>query len=346
MSAKKILKNVDFWIMALPILFGFFLPELIKKNTSFLWTWQFFFPLTMMASYFLTAYFCQKEPGKNQTILEKLLALLPILLIAIEVTLLFPMLYLPLSTFRLINAICGFVFLWIGNLLPKIEQNQTLGIRTPWTLQNRDNWNYTHRVCGKVWMVCGALLLFFQFVSKEKISLIASIFLLVAICITPIWISWYKAQSQKREKIWTSTPYPSSKWKTIALLVVLFGVGMVVVLVFVLGKFSVDLQSDRLVIQATFEHGITLPLEEIEDMKLIFTPNGNRLVGYQTPSLQMGEFYSDELGSYRTYIWTSSPLSIEVDYDGQILVFNQEDEKKTEQLYDQIVAQKEETNFQ
>lgn len=198
MDVKKILRNVDFWIMALPIFFGFFLPQSLKENTFFIWTWQIFSPLTMMISYFLTNYFFQKESGKNQKILEKFLPLMPILLIAIEAALLFSTLYLPLSTFRLINAICGFIIFWIGNLLPKIEQNQVLGIRTSWTLQNRDNWNYTHRICGKVWTFCGAFLLFLQFLPNEKVSLIASLFLLMIICIAPIWISWNKAKKQNQ----------------------------------------------------------------------------------------------------------------------------------------------------
>ncbi len=345
MSAKKILRNVDFWIMMIPMIFGFFLPQATKKNTLFLWTWQFFFPLTMMVSYFLIVYISQKEPEKNQKILEKLLALLPILLITMEVILLFPILHLPLSTFRLMNAICGFIIFWIGNWLPKIEQNQTLGIRTFWTLQNRDNWNYTHRLGGQVWTSCGVLLLFLQFLPNEKVSIIASVSLVVVICIAPIWISWNKAQKQKREKTWTGTPF-SSQWGKIALISVLLGTGIFVVLVFVLGKFSVDVQNDYLIIQATFERNITLPFSQIEDIQLIVTPNGDKLTGYQTSFLQMGDFYSDEIGRYRTYTWSSSSLSIEVDYDEKIIIFNQEDEEKTEQLYSKILAQKKEMDFQ
>lgn len=48
----------------------------------------------------------------------------------------------------------GAVFIVIGNYLGKVRQNYFLGIRTPWTLNNEDNWNKTQRFGG--WMFVGA----------------------------------------------------------------------------------------------------------------------------------------------------------------------------------------------
>ena len=44
-----------------------------------------------------------------------------------------------------------------GNYLPKCKRNYTLGIKLPWTLDNEDNWNKTHRFAGFVWVLGGIL---------------------------------------------------------------------------------------------------------------------------------------------------------------------------------------------
>lgn len=53
----------------------------------------------------------------------------------------------------------GLVFMIIGNYLPKSRQNYTMGIKLPWTLNDEDNWNKTHRLGGKIYMFCGLLMI-------------------------------------------------------------------------------------------------------------------------------------------------------------------------------------------
>ncbi len=51
----------------------------------------------------------------------------------------------------------GVLFMIVGNYLPKSRQNYTFGIKLPWTLNDEENWNKTHRFAGKVWVLCGVL---------------------------------------------------------------------------------------------------------------------------------------------------------------------------------------------
>lgn len=51
----------------------------------------------------------------------------------------------------------GVLFMVIGNYLPKSRQNHTFGIKLPWTLEDTENWNRTHRFAGKLWVLCGAV---------------------------------------------------------------------------------------------------------------------------------------------------------------------------------------------
>jgi uncharacterized membrane protein len=46
----------------------------------------------------------------------------------------------------------------IGNYLPKLKYNYTVGIKLPWTLASEENWRKTHRFAGFVWIICGILL--------------------------------------------------------------------------------------------------------------------------------------------------------------------------------------------
>ena len=49
----------------------------------------------------------------------------------------------------------GAAFIVLGNYLPVIKRNSTLGIKTPSTLASDYVWTQTHRVMGKVWVGMG-----------------------------------------------------------------------------------------------------------------------------------------------------------------------------------------------
>ncbi len=53
----------------------------------------------------------------------------------------------------------GCLFVVIGNYLPKCRQSYTLGIKLPWTLNDEDNWNRTHRFAGRLWTVGGLVMI-------------------------------------------------------------------------------------------------------------------------------------------------------------------------------------------
>ena len=59
----------------------------------------------------------------------------------------------------LILTLIGVLFIFIGNYLPKLRQNYTVGIKLPWTLADEDNWARTHRLGGKLFVACGLLTL-------------------------------------------------------------------------------------------------------------------------------------------------------------------------------------------
>ncbi len=55
----------------------------------------------------------------------------------------------------IVTAMVGLVVVISGNYLPKCKRNYTIGIKLPWTLDDEENWNHTHRFSGFVWVVGG-----------------------------------------------------------------------------------------------------------------------------------------------------------------------------------------------
>ena len=56
---------------------------------------------------------------------------------------------------KLLLPALGLSFAGFGWYMPKIHQNYFAGFKLPWTLENEDNWNETHKVAGKIWMYGG-----------------------------------------------------------------------------------------------------------------------------------------------------------------------------------------------
>ena len=98
------------------------------------------------------------------------------------------------------SAFFSLLFLIAGNYLPKVRQNRTLGIKIKWTLQNEENWNLTHRLAGKIWVMCGVLQLLAGFILPEN-AVFAVLMILTAIAvIVPTVYSWQLSKKQSSEE--------------------------------------------------------------------------------------------------------------------------------------------------
>jgi len=60
----------------------------------------------------------------------------------------------------------------VGNIVGKIERNFFVGLSLPWTIASVENWRATHRLTGKLMVVCGALLLISNWVIPNKFIII------------------------------------------------------------------------------------------------------------------------------------------------------------------------------
>ena len=55
----------------------------------------------------------------------------------------------------IVSILMGGIFILLGNYISKNHQNYTVGIKLPWTLNSEENWNRTHRMAGKLWILAG-----------------------------------------------------------------------------------------------------------------------------------------------------------------------------------------------
>ncbi|MCK5156398.1 MAG: SdpI family protein [Spirochaetales bacterium] len=66
----------------------------------------------------------------------------------------------PVKIDVIIRVLIGILFITIGNYLPQAKQNYTFGIKTPWTLDNEEVWNRSHRFGGFAFVISGVITIF------------------------------------------------------------------------------------------------------------------------------------------------------------------------------------------
>ena len=89
---------------------------------------------------------------------------------------------------------------WIGNVLPKSRPGFFVGIRTPWTLTDTDNWIATHRLGGKLMMGAGVAIVVASLLPIPPET--TAIVVLVAVAIgagVPLVYSWWYRNRGKRQ---------------------------------------------------------------------------------------------------------------------------------------------------
>jgi len=91
-----------------------------------------------------------------------------------------------------ILALVGLLFICLGNMLPKSRPGFFVGVRTPWTITNTDNWIATHRLAGKLFLLAGLAMIIVALIDvpgtlRTAVVLAAAIFA----ALVPAAYSWW-----------------------------------------------------------------------------------------------------------------------------------------------------------
>ncbi len=81
------------------------------------------------------------------------------------------------------GLLVGFIFLILGNYLPKAKQNYTVGIKVPWALNNEANWNATHRFAGFLYVISGLFIIVAGLLNWQVVLIVAAVVAAIAPCV-------------------------------------------------------------------------------------------------------------------------------------------------------------------
>ncbi len=233
-------------------------------------------------------------------------------------------------------ALLGVMFIFIGNYLPKVKQNRTLGIKISWALINEENWIKTQRFSGKVWVVGGLILLLSIFLPL-KVMVSVAVCIVAALAIIPIVYSYFIYKQHKKEGI-VYTEAPKSGVEKIAVrttavivLIILLGV----VLLMFTGNIEVKCEDTALTVNSTYWTDVEINYSEIETVEYRKDLDvGVRTSGFGSARLSMGIFQNAEFGSYTLYSYTGAKEHIVLTSGKKTLVIGMSNTKETQAIYE------------
>lgn len=172
-------KNKDVIFIALlcllPLIYGFFmydkLPEMLPTHWNFKgeidgYTSKFsaivYLPLALFAATLFSGFVTKEDPKNAENkpkIIRLNLIMLPIFSNILVISSMYIALGNKLNITMLIKLFIALIFIILGNYMPKLKRNYTIGIKTPWTLHDDEIWQKTHRLGGKIMILQGLLIL-------------------------------------------------------------------------------------------------------------------------------------------------------------------------------------------
>ncbi len=239
---------------------------------------------------------------------------------------------------RFVPIIFGVMFIAIGNYMPKVTQNKTLGIKIRWTLCNEENWNKTHRFAGKVWVIMGCVILLSVLLPKNFtiIAVLISLFLSILL---PFVYSYNIYRNHKKEGI----KYDKSvktKADKIGLTITAILVPLIFILVAVLmftGNINIIYNTDGFEINASYSSDLEIKYDDIDDLeyKTDFD-KGIRQYGFYSAKLSLGTFDNDEFGRYTLYAYNKPNDAVVIKSEEKVLVLTGKTDGETREIYNKL----------
>ncbi len=298
-------------------------------------------PLILLAFHLFCLWITGKDP-KNKKQTKKAIGMVFWILPAtsLYVSLIFYSIALGMEiSYEVITLmLIGLMFLVIGNYLPKCKQNYSLGIKVKWAIENEENWNATHRFGGKVWVVCGAVIMLCAFLPEKFIPyvLIGS---LVPTTVIPTLYSYlyYKKQTKQGKYEITQFTPPMPKVYKIITIVCLVAILIFVPLISYTGNIDFVFGENALTIQADYYNDISVNYDSINDIEFReVTVDGLRTSGFGSFRLLMGQFKNDEFGYYTRYTYYKDAGSVVLSIGTEKLVIGGKTLVETKAIYDTL----------
>ena len=134
----------------------------------------------------------QKNIGKKP--LSLVFYIIPIISLTVMTAIYMVSLGIKVNIGFICCVLIGVLFVVMGNILPKAKQNYTFGIKLPWTLNDTENWNKTHRLAGYLFVTSGAVILATSFLANPYILITIAV---LAVAIPTVYSYLYYKKHSK-----------------------------------------------------------------------------------------------------------------------------------------------------
>lgn len=281
-----------------------------------------------------------KQKNQNRKALGMVFWIMPLISLAACGTVYATALGKTMDVGLFMPLVLGALFIILGNYLPKVKQNSTLGIKISWTLNNEENWNLTHRFTGKLWVAGGILALLMALLPLSWVIPVLLIDILV-LSFAPMAYSYRIYKNHKAQGIEYSVPpkTKSPKINRILVIVLVAAIFACVAAVMFTGDITYSCTDSTLRIETNYVNGLELPYKDIDSIELREDFDiGIRAMGFGSPRLSMGAFQNEEFEAYTLYSYNSCDRVILIRSDNKVLVINCQTEEETAVLYQTLVA--------
>lgn len=372
MMIKKNLKTliISSLLTLLPIPIGFALWNVLPNTMAIHWGANgeadgfgsklfviLFIPLLLLAvhwlMFMLSVLIDKRNTAQNPKMIKVVLYTMPT--ISIIISCISYAISLEWNVAPLLPAIIsiptGVGMLIMGNYLPKCRQNFTMGIKIGPTLRSEANWNATHRFAGKIWFVCGALLLLCSLV-PFKFMFYPFLVIVMISTILPMIYS-YRYQAKHPETVdKTRDGISAEKGKQTTKAAVIFTAIFVPVLTVILcvimftGNIHTDFSDNSFTVSATYGTKLTVSYDEVQNVEYMENfDGGQRVYGFGSARLLIGTFQSEQFGDYTRYTYTGKkPCVVVTSKDGDILIIGGKDAAETKAIYEKLKEATDESN--
>lgn len=201
MEMKRIVRTKSFWLSVcvclLPIVVSAVLYNRLPNEVathfgadfkpdgySPKWMAAFLMPGILLCLNVLVWFMTENDPrkagiNKNMKLLSHWIV--PVISIIVQAVVIFHALGGGIGIVRIIPVLVGLILVIAGNYMPKCRRNYTTGIKLPWTLHDDENWNKTHRLGGRLMVLCGFAIMLCGFFEVRAEVVVGMVLLTVII---------------------------------------------------------------------------------------------------------------------------------------------------------------------
>lgn len=356
---KLIISSV---IILLPVLIGIFGSKILPPETAIHWGldgkadgWGnpsvifFVLPLVLLAIHWICMIITaviDKDAAQNKKVVSITFWIVPVISLMSCGVILSAVLGYTSKMSAIISLILALAFIIIGNYMPKITRNRTMGIKIKWTLSNDENWSATHRFAGKVYVVAGFVCLLAMPLPTVALPFVM-IGLILPCILLPVIYSYRFYKKQLTEGKTSKEEYEKGyrdmfKNRKAAIIVTVILVAVVLTVIPVLmftGNIETTLGDTSLTVKADYWTDITLNYEDIDAIEYREGGvEGQRISGVGSARLLLGIFRNDEFGTYTRYTYTGKKACIVLNVEGKTVVIGTDNDGTTKEIYERISA--------